>query len=273
MKLSKIFANIYIYIILLLLYLPLLVLLVFSFTEAKTLGVWGENGFSLNLYKDLFTDGAIMSAVGNTLIIGIGAALLSTLLGTLAAIGFYNMRKRSQAVWSAINQIPVVNADIVTAVGLLILTVTLSIPRSGNFGKFVLMLAHLVICTPFVVLNILPRLNSMDSNTYEAALDLGATPMRALFKVLIPQLIPTMISSFVLAFTLSIDEFVISSFLADGFDTISTYIYANAAKKGMNPNLRALSSIIFVVMLTILIVLNVTSRKRSLKNNPATSLK
>lgn len=268
MSFKKILAKSYIYLILLLLYLPLFVLVVFSFTESETMGQW--TGFTFKLYAQLFSDTKIMTAMLNTIVIGLSAAVLATLFGTLGAIGFYNMKRRSRTVWSNISQIPVLNADIVTAVMLLMLAVAFNVPRSNYI---VLIIAQAAIFAPFVVLNIMPRLNSMNPNTYEAALDLGASPMRALWTVIIPQLIPAMISSFVLCFTLSIDDFVVADFLADGYQTISTYIYANAKKGGFNPRLRSLSSLIFIVIFVSLLVANLISQRAKKKQQNAVSLK
>lgn len=253
---KKILARSFVVIMLFLMYLPILFLMVLSFTESKAFGVW--TGFSVNLYIELFQNEAILRAVANTVIIGLSAATIATLVGTISAVGIYSMRKAPKTIISGVNQITILNADIVTASALLLFTATLNIPQ----GYGTLLLAHIVICTPYVVLSVMPKLSSLDPNLYEAALDLGATPTKALFKVMIPQLVPGMITGFVLALTLSMDDFVISNYTNGGVETISTFVYKDAARAGLTPSLRALSTIIFVVVLTVLIAINIYSNKK-----------
>jgi spermidine/putrescine transport system permease protein len=258
---KKILARSFIIIMLFLMYLPILFLMVLSFTESKAFGVW--TGFSFNLYVELFQNEAILQAVGNTVIIGLGAALIATIIGTISAVGIYSMKKVPKTLVNGVNQITILNADIVTASALLLLTATLSIPQ----GYGTLLLAHIVICTPYVVLSVMPKLSSLDPNLYEAALDLGATPTKALFKVMIPQLIPGMITGFVLALTLSMDDFIISNYTNGGVETISTFVYKDAARAGLTPSLRALSTIIFLVVLTVLLTINIYTNKKFRKSD------
>jgi spermidine/putrescine transport system permease protein len=243
------------------LYAPILIVIIFSFTESKVLGNW--SGFSLNLYASIFQSGfshSLNNALYNTLIIGFTAAFVSTILGTMAAIGIYNLRPRQQRVIRMVNTIPILNPDIITAISLFLLFVSLGISQ----GYTTVVLAHITFCTPYVVLSVLPRLRLMNPNLYEAALDLGATPFLALRKILLPELRPGMISGFILAFTLSIDDFVVTLFTIgnEGLETLSTYIYADARRGGLTPQLRPLSTIIFVTVLFLLILINRRSMKR-----------
>lgn len=256
-------ARVYLGILLFMLYAPIAIIVVFSFTEAKVLGNW--TGFSLKLYESLFISGThhtLSSALWNTLIIGLIAASVSTLLGTMAAIGIYNMRPRARKTYQMINTIPILNPDIITAISLFLLFVSLGLSQ----GYTTVILAHITFCTPYVVLSVLPCLRQMNDNLYEAALDLGATPYYALRKILLPELRPGMISGFVLAFTLSIDDFVVTLFTIgnEGLETLSTYIYADARKGGLTPELRPLSAIIFIVVLIFLLIINRRATKKKL---------
>ena len=250
---KKIFAQTYLWILLLLLYSPIVIIMIYSFTEAKVLGNW--TGFSTKLYSSLFTTGthhSLMNALINTVTIALIAA--STLLGSITAIGIFNLKARSRKAISFVNSIPILNGDIITGISLFLLFVSLGISQ----GYTTVVLAHITFCTPYVVLSVLPRLKQMNPNIYEAALDLGATPMQALRKVIIPEIRPGMISGFMLALTLSIDDFAVTVFTIgnEGLETLSTYIYADARKGGLTPELRPLSTIIFVVVLALLIVIN-----------------
>jgi len=248
---------------LVMLYAPILIIIIFSFTEAKVLGNW--TGFSFKLYTSLFKSGvhhSLSSALLNTLVIGLIAAVVSTILGTMAAIGIYNLQPGPQKAVKMVNTIPILNPDIITAISLFLLFVSLGVTQ----GYTTVILAHITFCTPYVVLSVLPRLRRMNSNLYEAALDLGATPFVALWKILLPELRPGMISGFILAFTLSIDDFVVTLFTIgnEGLETLSTYIYADARKGGLTPELRPLSAIIFVTVLVLLIVINQRASKKKL---------
>lgn len=195
-----------------------------------------------------------MNALINTITIALLAATASTLLGSIAAIGIFNLKSRSRKAIGFVNNIPILNGDIITGISLFLLFVSLGITQ----GYTTVVLAHITFCTPYVVLSVLPRLKQMNPNIYEAALDLGATPMQALWKVIIPEVRPGMISGFMLALTLSIDDFAVTVFTIgnQGLETLSTYIYADARKGGLTPELRPLSAIIFVVVLALLIAIN-----------------
>ena len=264
---KKFFAQFYLWLLLALLYAPILIIGIFSFTESKVLGNW--TGFSTELYTSLFSGGAhhsLMEAIKNTLTIALIAATASTVLGSVAAIGIFNMRGRKKQVINFLNDIPMLNPDIITGISLFLLFVSLGISQ----GYTTVVLAHIAFCTPYVVLSIMPRLQQMNPNIYEAALDLGATPFQALRKIIIPEIRPGMISGFILAFTLSIDDFAVTLFTKgnEGLETLSTYIYADARKGGLTPELRPLSTIIFAVVLLLLIIINVRA-KRSAKRKQA----
>jgi spermidine/putrescine transport system permease protein len=259
----KILSSSYLGILLIMLYAPILIIIVFSFTEARVLGNW--TGFSLKLYTSIFHGGihhSLTSALWNTLIIGLIAAFASTVLGTMAAIGIYNLMPGPQKAMKMVNTIPILNPDIITAISLFLLFVSLGITQ----GYTTVILAHITFCTPYVVLSVLPRLRRMNPNLYEAALDLGATPFLAVRRILLPELKPGMISGFILAFTLSIDDFVVTLFTIgnEGLETLSTYIYADARKGGLTPELRPLSAIIFMTVLVLLLVINQRAAKKKL---------
>ena len=262
MNIKKLLAQSYLWILLIMLYAPILIIAIFSFTEAKVLGNW--TGFSTELYTSLFTSGShhsLMSAIQNTLIIAIVAAIFSTMLGTVAAIGIHNLRGRKKAIMNSLNNIPMLNPDIITGVSLFLLFVFLHISQ----GYVTVVLAHITFCTPYVVLSVLPKLTQMNPNIYEAALDLGATPFQALRKVLIPMLKPGMISGFILAFTMSLDDFAVTFFTRGtvGLDTLSTYIYTDARKGGLTPELRPMITIMFVGILILLITINLRKIRNS----------
>jgi len=263
---KKFFAQAYIWILLILLYSPIVFIAVFSFTEAKTLGNW--TGFSVNLYKNLITGGtdggsSLMTAMENTLIIALVAAAVSTILGTIAAIGIFNLKGRKKQTMTFLNSVPMINPDVITGVSLFLLFVFLHFQQ----GYLTVILAHVSFCTPYVVLSVMPKLSQMNPNIYEAALDLGATPSQALWKVLIPQLRPGMISGLILAFTMSLDDFAVTFFTRGtiGLDTLSTYIYTDARKGGLTPELRPLMTLIFLLVLILLLVINIRQVKANKK--------
>ena len=235
---TKWMAKGYLWLLLVLLYSPILIIMIFSFTEAKVLGNW--TGFSTKLYSSLFTGGvqrSLVSALWNTFAIAMIAATVSTLLGSIAAIGIFNLRSRTRQVMNFANAIPMMNADIITGVSLFLLFVSFGVSQ----GFTTVVLAHITFCTPY----------------------LGATPFQALRKVILPEIRPGMISGFILAFTLSIDDFAVTIFTIgnEGLETLSTFIYADARKGGLTPELRPLSTIIFVTVLVLLIVINKRAEK------------
>ena len=259
-QVKKIIAKTYLYGVLLLMYLPILVLVVYSFTESDQLGVW--NGFSFQLYVDLFKNDPLMSATKNTLIIAIVSAVVSTILGTLGAIGVFYSKKRYQKTVETATQLPVVNAEIVMALSLAVLFKTLQ--TSYSFGT--LLIGHLVLTVAFVYLNVKPKLAQLDPNIYEAALDLGSTPWQALFKVVLPEILPGIFSGFLISMTLSLDDFVITQYLKEpSFETISTYIQKIVAKHPIPAEVRALSTILFVVVLLVVVGITIYNNKKANK--------
>ena len=263
---KKLFAQAYIWVLLVLLYAPIVFIAIFSFTEARTLGNW--TGFSIELYKHIFSGGvnggaSLMAAIKNTLVIALVAATFSTLLGTVSAIGIYNLKGRKKKTIQFLNNIPMINPDVITGVSLFLLFVFLHFSQ----GYLTVILAHISFCTPDVVLSVMPKLGQMNPNIYEAALDLGATPSQALRKVLIPQLRPGMLSGFILAFTMSLDDFAVTFFTRGtiGLETLSTYIYADARKGGLTPELRPLMTLIFTIILILLVIMNVRQAKTNKK--------
>ncbi|MCH5165910.1 MAG: ABC transporter permease [Clostridiales bacterium] len=246
-------------------YIPILILIIYSFTGAKALGVW--SGFSFELYADLFTNESILGAFKNSFILAFVSAALATILGTTAAIGIFHMKKWRKSASNFIANITMENAEIVTGVTFMMFFLALRLP----YGWATLIIAHTMITTPYVILSVTPKLSQLNPNLYEAGLDLGASPMRSVFTVIVPQLIPGMLSGFVMAFTLSFDDFIVSKFVNGSVETIPVYLYNALAKRGADPTLRALSSVLFIAVLTVLIALNVVSAKRKKKAQKASA--
>ena len=266
---KKIFAKTFIYLMLFLMYAPIILLVIFSFVDFEHISFQqlfsGEN-VNLNLYRDLFTgeDGeTVIQAFKNTLLVAFTSAIISTILGTLGAIGIFYSGKRMRKSYELAGQIPILNPEIITALSLTILFVFVGI----EFNFITLLIGHVVLTIPFVVLSVMPKLKQMDSNIYEAALDLGAKPRKALTKIIIPQILPGVLSGFILAITLSLDDYIITAFTRNNsFVTLSTYVYGVTSKRGaIPPTLRALTTIIFVATLAILVVYNFTSGKKKSK--------
>ncbi len=263
---KKFFQIAYIALILLFIYAPIFTLVLYSFVDSPIVSIEEafRIGFSLELYKKLFNDAALMTIVWDTLILALVAAILATILGTIGAIGIYYSRGKLGKGVSAASRIPVINAEIVTAVALVLLFALIFTESRSYFS---MLIGHLVITTPFVVLSVMPKLKQMDPNMYEAALDLGASPFGALVKVVIPEILPGILSGFMLAVTLSLDDYIISAYTKPaGFDTISTYVYGAMAKSNANsslPALRALSAIIFVVIILVVVCKNIHVRRRA----------
>ena len=272
-KIGKIAALAFVYFILLLMYAPLIYVTVFSFTKSSTTGVW--TGFSTELYEGLFNysrnkhSQAIWNAALNTVLVAVVSGLVSVILGTLGAIGIYYSRKK----WwrnslEFVNQIPIVNAEIVTAVSLCILFVFISKTFGLDRSFVTLVIGHVVLSVPYVVLSVLPKLEQMDPSLYEAAMDLGATQTRALFKVIVPDIFPGILSGFMLAVTLSLDDYVITTFTKPGdFETISTYVDGAMKKKGLPTQLRAFTAILFGIILLAMIVMIVKNTLDVRKQN------
>ncbi len=247
---KKYLSKIYMLILFIFLYAPIIVLAVYSFNESKSRGNW--TGFSLKWYIELLHDRDIKAALYYTVAIAIISAVISTVLGTAASIGINSMRGKMKAVILNINYLPVVNPDIVTGISLMILYISFNIA----LGFKTVLISHIVFSTPYVILSILPKLKQLDVNMTEAAMDLGATPMYALRKVIIPEIKPGIITGFLTAFTLSIDDFIISYFTkGEGVSNLSIVIYS-MARRGVRPTINALSTIMLSVVLILMILIN-----------------
>ena len=243
------------------LYLPIAVLIVFSFNDSKSRTVW--SGFSLHWYQELFQDEEILSAFSTTLTVSVLAALIATVLGTAAAIGFHSMRRKPRHLLMTINNIPMTNADIITGVSLMLLFVFTGNLLGFSLGFGTLLVAHITFNIPYVVLAVLPKLRQLNPNLGEAAMDLGATPWQAFWKVLMPELRPGILNGLLIAFTLSIDDFVISYFTAGSeVSTLAMQIYAMTRKR-ISPEINALSTILFVTVLGLLLIVNLREMRQS----------
>ncbi|HHW23793.1 MAG TPA: ABC transporter permease [Clostridiaceae bacterium] len=252
---KKAVKRIYMGIIFLFLYAPIIVLIVFSFNKSKSRGQWG--GFTLDWYVDLFKDRQIREALYFTLLVAVLSTLISTIVGTIAALGINNMGKFSRSVILNINNLPVLNPDIVTGVALMTLFISVKI----ELGFVTMLIAHIVFSIPYVILAVLPKLRQMNKHIAEAAMDLGATPSYALRKVIIPEIAPGIISGALMAFTLSIDDFVISFFTAGTSATNLSILIYSMAKRGVKPTINALSTLMFTVVLILMLIINKKSEK------------
>ena len=253
-KRSIILSIVFLVVMIVVTYLPVAILTVYSFTDSSTIGVW--NGFSFQLYKDLFSNSEILGALKNSIVIGLLASLFAVILGTLASIGIHSMKKIPKMLSEGVNQITMVNADIVTAVGFMLLFLFVIVIPSDYIT---LVIAHTVICTPYVVMSVMPRLTQLNPNVYEAGLDLGASPMRAILTIILPQLIPGIISGFALAFTISLDDFTISTLVSSSVDTIPRFLYNKLKVKGVMPVLRSLSVVIMAAVMLVLVLVNIAT--------------
>lgn len=256
----KFIKRFYLSIILFFLYVPIIVLIVQSFNAGKSRAHW--EGFSFRWYQELFNDAAIMQALYVTVSIAVLAAVVSTVLGTLAAIGIHAMKKRPQSMMMTLTNIPMTMPDIVTGISLMLLFIFTKVER----GYWTMLLAHVTFDVPYVILSVLPKLKQMNKHSYEAALDLGATPTYALFHVILPEIMPGVITGAMLAFTLSLDDFTVSYFTTSPLvQNLSTLIYSQA-KLGIKPTMNALSALMFVSLLALLLVVNRRSSKDEIKN-------
>jgi len=237
------------------LYLPIVVLMVFSFNGNKSRGSWG--GFSLKWYKEMFANAELMSALRTTLIVGVIAAVFATIIGTMAAIGIMGFKnKKIRSIISEVTNIPMVSSELVLGISLMLLFIAIKVPG----GMVTLILSHITFCIPYVIISVTPKLIQLDKNLYEAAVDLGAKPWCAFKDVVLPEIMPGVITGLLFAFTLSIDDFVISFFTAgNGVENLSMYVYATA--KRLNPEINALSTVMFVVMMLLLCIINRRSSK------------
>ncbi len=257
-------SGIYLALVLLFLYVPIFVLIVFSFNETKSRSVF--SGFTLDWYVKLFHNSIIISSLINTLIIAAIASVVSTILGTLAAIGIQAMRKVPRMAVLNITNMPIINPEIVTGVSLMLLFVFFAARMNLEFGFVTLLIAHITFDVPYVILNIMPKFKQMDPHLYEAAQDLGCSPFQAFCKVILPEIMPGIISGFLMAFTYSLDDFVISYFTSGSTSqTLPITIYSMTRRK-ISPEINALSTLIFVAVLVILVVKNILESRAARKS-------
>ncbi len=262
-KITKVSRIVYLTAIFVFTYLPIFVLIVFSFNSGRSTGVW--EGFSLKWYEELINDARIQAALLTTVIVALASAVISTVFGTVSAIGIFYMKKMPKTITMNITNIPILNADIITGVSLLLLYNILGI----DLGYASLIIAHISFNIPYVILSVMPKLKQMDNNIYEAALDLGATPTKALVNVIVPQIMPGIVSGFLLALTMSMDDFVISLFTSGPVvSTLSLEIYS-MTKRGITPEINALSTIIFVIVIAVLLISNLKNPRTDEKKRRA----
>ncbi len=246
------------------LFAPIVILLVFSFNDSKSLSVF--SGFTLKWYRELLHDQTTLGSVRNTLVLAVSAMAISTVMGTAASVGIHRLRSRwLRATLNTVTDIPMTNPDIITGISLMLMFVfagrLLGLSQSLSF--WTMLIAHVTFCLPYVILQVLPKLNQMDPALPEAAQDLGCTPLRAFFKVTIPEIMPGILTGAIMAFTMSLDDFVISYFTSGaGFQTLPIRIYS-MTKKTVTPKMYALATIIFFVILALLIVTNLTDQDRA----------
>ena len=241
--------KIYIALIFIFMYAPIATLVVLSFNASKTRAKWG--GFTTKWYTQLFSNSEIMQALYNTLLIALLSAVFATLIGTIAALSIQGMKKKSRAVLMSITNIPMLNAEIVTGISLMLLFLTFK----ARFGFITILLSHITFNIPYVILSVMPRLKQLNPSVYEAALDLGASPWQAFFKVILPEISPAILSGFLISLTYSIDDFMISYFNCGTVETLPIAIYSMTRKK-VSPEIYALSTIMFVVILSIILISN-----------------
>ncbi len=250
-------SKIYTGLVMLFLFAPIAILLVFSFNDSKSLSVFSD--FSLHWYRELFRDSVTLGAVRNTLVLAVAAAVISTVMGTAAAVGIHKLRSRYlRAALDTVTNIPMINPDIITGISLMLMFVFVGrlFGAATSLNFVTMLIAHVTFCLPYVILQVLPKLQQMDKALPEAAMDLGCTPLRAFLKVEVPEILPGILTGLIMAFTLSLDDFVISYFTSgNGFQTLPIRIY-NMTKKTVTPKMYALATIIFFVILILLLVSN-----------------
>ena len=255
-KLKRFFQDFYLVFVLIFLYAPILTMMVLSFNTSKSRTDWG--GFTLDWYAQMFESSSIMDALYNTLLIAFISALAATILGTVAAIGISSMKKTPRNIAMGINNIPMLNSEIVTGISLMLAFLAFGI----SLGFKTILLSHITFCVPYVILSVMPKLKQTSRYTYEAAMDLGAGPVEAFLRVVLPDIMPGVLSGFLLAFTMSLDDFIITHFTRGaGINTLSTLIYSEV-RRGIKPSMYALSTVIFVTVLALLLITNFSSEKQ-----------
>ncbi len=242
------------------LYAPIVVLIIFSFNSTKSRTIW--SGFTLNWYKELFSDSLIMSSLQTTITVSVIASVAAAVIGTFAAIGFFNMKKNWRSPLLLVNNIPVVNADIITGVSLSLLFVSAGALMNFELGFGTLLIAHISFDIPYVILSVMPKLYQLDRNLFEAAQDLGCTWFQTIYKAIIPEIMPGIINGLLIAFTMSMDDFVISYFTAgSSVQTLSMTIYAMTRRR-ISPKINAISTLLFAVVLILLVIVNVRESRQ-----------
>lgn len=259
---KKALRRAYIALIMAFLYAPIVLLILYSFNDSKSRAAWG--GFTLRWYQELFSDTAILSALGTTLTVGLLSAVISTVLGTAGAIALFQLRRRPRHALLSVINLPMLNSEVVTGVSLMLLFAMAHV----QLGYVTLLLAHVGFGVPYVVLSVLPKLRQLDPHLAEAAQDLGATPLQGFLRVILPDIMPGVFSGFLMALTMSIDDFVISFFTTgSGVSNLSITIYT-MAKRGISPRINALSTLIFLCVFVLLIGLNLRDFKRGGRKKP-----
>ncbi len=252
---TNIAKKIYVSLIFLFLYAPIGTLIVLSFNASKTRAKWG--GFTVRWYLSLIQDETILEAFGTTLLIALLSSLIATVIGVISCLAMSSMKRKTRTVLMGITNIPMLNADIVTGISLMLLFISLGL----KFGFGTILLSHITFNIPYVILCIMPRMKQLNPSVYEAALDLGASHLTAFFKVMLPDLLPGILSGFLMAFTMSLDDFIITHFTKGaGIDTLSTKIYTEV-KKGIKPEMYALSTLIFLTVLILLLLVNLAPNR------------
>lgn len=253
--LRKVWQDFYLVVIMIFLYAPIATMMVLSFNSSKSRTQWG--GFTLRWYTQMFASRNIMDALYNTLIIAFLSALIATIIGTAASIAINNMRQVPKSIVMGITNVPMLNADIVTGISMMLAFIAFGI----SLGFKTILIAHITFNIPYVILSVMPKLKQTNRSTYEAALDLGASPVVAFFKVVFPDILPGVLSGFLMAFTMSLDDFIITHFTRGaGINTLSTLIYSEV-RRGIKPSMYALSTVIFLTVLVLLIISNFAPKK------------
>ena len=260
-------SKVYTALIFVILYAPIAVMVLFSFNSINSTGVFA--GFSTYWYRELFRDGATLAALKNTLVLAVTSSLIATIIGTVAAVGIFKLKSRAaKSAIMTVTNIPMMNPDIVTGISMMLLFVFVCVRLAGaaSLSFVTVLIAHITFNLPYVILSVMPKLRQMDKHLTEAALDLGCTPMQAFWKVELPSIMPGVVSGLIMAFTLSLDDFVISYFTTgSGFETLPIRIYS-MTKKRVTPDMYALSTLIFIAVLTLLILSNLAGSKSEKKS-------
>ena len=252
---KQFFQDFYLVLILIFLYAPIATMMVLSFNNTKSRTLWG--GFTTKWYAEMFRNQAIINALNNTLLIAFVSALTATVIGTVAAIGINSMKRLPRSIVMGVNNIPMLNSDIVTGISLMLAFIAFGI----SLGFKTVLISHITFNIPYVILSVMPKLKQTNRSAYEAALDLGAKPLQAFFKIVFPDIVPGVLSGFLMAFTMSLDDFIVTHFTRGaGIDTLSTLIYSEV-RRGIRPSMYALSTLIFLTVLALLIITNFAPEK------------